>query len=208
MRGLIARITALLALGVVDYEVHRPWRLFVVLVIGIYIMEWVALRHRREGIRIIRQRRHRLANQLQLVTGWLQLGATAKAEEALQKLMDAEASQSMWFRGLPSHWSYLFLRWDARSEECGVTIRWDGLDTLSTTYRMAWILERRLAQAMRMTTETAILVQFRGERFRIHIAERPSRVPRGWLATPDGLEFVWGGGRRRTPISTGRSAGM
>ncbi len=194
MRGLFVRIGALLALGAVDYELHRPWRLFALAVLVLYAVEWTAFRHRRETIHIMRQRRHRLANQLQLVTGWLQLGASAKAEEALQALLDAETAQSRWFRGMPSQWSYLFMRWDARGEERGVIIRWSGLDSLVPTARLARMLERRLAQAMRMTG-TAIDVQFRGSRFRIQIAESANRPPRGWFRVADGTATVFGRGQ-------------
>ncbi|WP_338055060.1 Spo0B domain-containing protein [Sulfobacillus harzensis] len=180
----------LLALGVVDYTLHRPWRLFVLLIIVLYVAEWAAFRHRREAIFIIRQRRHRLANQLQLVTGWLQLGAVQKAEEAMERLMIQEASQSRWFRHLPSHWSYLFLRWDARGEERGVVIRWSGLDTLAPSYRMAWILERRLREAIRMAQST-MTVDFAGEGFRIVVADAPRSVPRGWTLGPDGVAISW-----------------
>lgn len=190
MKGLWARIAVLIALGAVDYTLHRPWRFVALVGIVLYVVEWTAFRHRREAIHVIRQRRHRLANQLQLVTGWLQLGATAKAEEAMERLMAAEASQSLWFRGMPSHWSYLFLRIDAHAEQRGVTIQWVGIDTMVPTYRMAWILERRLTQAMRMA-ETSLTVEFAGERFRIWVGGTSGRLPRGWIRGLDGAMVSW-----------------
>lgn len=204
MKGLIIRILVLLALGVAEYTLHRPWRLFVLVLMMLYGVEWTAFRHRRTAIHLVRQRRHRLANQLQLVTGWLQLGATAKAEEALEQLMEAESSQSLWFRGMPSHWIYLFLRWDARGEERGVLIHWAGLDRLIPGYRMAWILDRRLAQAM-MMAETKIVVQFLGNRFRIRVPEYRGKRLRGWTEWSDGVECYWGSAGR-LPASTNGSS--
>ncbi len=194
MKGLIARWTVLVALGAGDWWLPSPWRLFAVVVTVLFLIEWTALRHRVTTIRIVRLRRHRLANQLQLVAGWLQLGAAGKAEEALDKLLRAEAQQSLWFRGLPSHWSYSFLRWDAASEERGVTIHWEGLDRLQPTYPMAWMLERRMAQAMRIA-ETAVWVQFHARGFRIRVQERRGPLPRGWTAVDGGIEIHWSGGR-------------
>lgn len=207
MKGLGVRITVLVALGVVDVTLHRPWRLLALAVILVYVVQWTAFRHRREVIHMIRQRRHRLANHLQLVAGWLQLGATAKAEEALQTLLEAELSQSVWFRGLPSRWSFLFLRWDARGEEHGIGIRWAGLDTLVPTYRMAWMLEYRLVQAIRVA-ETAMTVEFRGERFRLRVPDCAGRLPRGWIVTDDGYEVLWAPGRSRTLRNDGPAAGI
>lgn len=201
MKALVGRIVVLLALGAVDYTLHRPWRLFALLVIALYVLEWTAFRHRREALYIIRQRRHRLGNQLQLVTGWLQLGAKEKAEEALAGLMAQEASQSLWFRGKPSHWSYLFLRWDARGEERGVMLHWAGLDTMVPTYRMAWILERRLRDAMRIA-ETSIKVGFSGERFRILVAGAETPPGKSWVVTMDGAVTEWRAGRRTTRPGT------
>lgn len=183
-----------MALGAGDWLLPGPWRLFAVAVTVLYLIEWTALRHRVTTIRIVRLRRHRLANQLQLVAGWLQLGATAKAEEALEKLLRAESQQSLWFRGLPSHWSYLFLRWDAASEERGVTIHWEGLDRIQPTYRMAWMLERRMAQAMRIA-ETAVWVQFHARGFVVRVSERRDPVPRGWTAMSEGMQTHWTSGR-------------
>lgn len=202
MKALVVRIVVLLALGAVDYTLHRPWRLFALLVIVIYVLEWTAFRHRREALYIIRQRRHRLANQLQLVTGWLQLGAKEKAEEALAGLMAQEASQSLWFRGKPSHWSSLFLRWDACGEEHGIMLYWAGLDTMVPTYRMAWILERRLREAMHIA-ETTINVEFSGERFRILVAGVATPPRKSWVVTADGAVTEWRA-RRRT-VRTGAS---
>ncbi len=205
MKGLIVRWTVLVALGAGDALLPSPWRLFAVGATVLYLIEWTALRHRVTTIRIVRLRRHRLANQLQLVGGWLQLGAVGKAEEALETLMKAEMQQSQWFRRMPSHWSYLFLRWDAASEERGVTIHWEGLDSLLPTYRMAWMLERRMAQAMRIA-ETAIWVQFRSQGFSIRVNEQRHPLPREWIVVDEGMQTDWP--RGRTPASGGTANRM
>lgn len=205
MKRLLLRVALFLALGVVDYFLHRPWRLFVILAVVLYLVQLTAFQHRQETIRIVRQRRHRLANQLQLVTGWLQLGASAKAEEALQGLMQAEAAQSRWFQKMPSHWSHLFLRWDASAEAKGITIEWSGLNILQPTSRMAWMLERRLEQAMRIT-ESTIAVEFRGSRFRIRVPETRLGAPRGWYQTDRGAETAWG--KQGSSAASGSSASM
>ncbi len=190
------RLAILLALGAVDYELSRPWRLFVVLATVVYLWQWTAFSHRREAIRVIRQRRHRLGNQLQLALGWLQLGNTARAEETLSLVMESERAQSQWFRHLPSRWTYLFLRWDSVAEERGIGIAWLGIPTLSPTYRMAWMLERRLSQAMDMV-KTAVTIEFYGHGFRIYMADVvPGHLPPGWQAADPGIEYWW-----RRPVS-------
>lgn len=187
MRTLTFRIVTLLALGVVDYTLHRPWRIFALVAIMLYVIEWTAFRHRRDIIFIARQRRHRLANQLQLVAGWLQLGATDKAEQALETLLASENHQSTWFRGLPSYWGYLFLQWDARGEAQGVLIGWQGIESLVPTYRMSWMLSYRLSQAIRIA-EKRISVEFLGDDFRIYVPFGGGNRPWGWVRTVDGLE--------------------
>ena len=184
---------------------HRPWRFLALLAIVIYVMGWTAFRHRQETIDIVRRRRHRLANQLQLVGGWLQLGAIAKAEESLAAILESEIAQTQWFRGLPSYWSYLFLRWDARAEDRAVAIRWEGLNDFFPSYRMSWMLDRRLREAMAIT-EMLMIVQLGEYRFRIRVDETPPHVPKGWVLTPNGVEVSWRG--RREVTRAGPSARM
>lgn len=199
MKGVIARWAVLMALGVVDFELHRPWRLIVLPVIAVYLWQWIAFRHRREAIRIVRQRRHRLANRLQIIDGWLQLGSTTKAEEALSVLMQQQAAESGWFRGMPSFWSYLFLRWDGQAEERGLAVHWENLEHLAPTYRTAWMLEWRLSQAMRMA-ETALRVQFFGRGFRVEVADAVSqKLPAGWRLAVHGIETEWYVGKGADP---------
>lgn len=206
MKPFIFRVGALVALGAVDYLLNRPWRLVVLLAIVVYLIQWTAFQHRREAIHIVRQRRHRQANQLQLVAGWLQLGAANKAEEALKTLLDAESAQTQWLRGFPSRWSYLFLRWDARAEERGMEIRWENIRAATPTYLMAWMLEWRLSQAMRMTANR-VRVDFQRNGFRI-VAEMDElrSAPGGWHAVSDGLECRWGGRGRDNRGMRGSSA--
>ena len=204
MKAFIFRIAALAALGTVDYLLDRPWRLLVFFVIVIYLLQWTAFQHRREAIHIVRQRRHRQANQLQLVAGWLQLGAVGKAEDALKALLDVEAAQAEWLRGFPSRWSYLFLTWDARAEEQGVILVWQKVQAVVPGYRMAWMLEWRLSQAMHIPA-SRVLVEFRGQAFRILAEIKGSyRVPRGWRPAPEGIECAWG--RKRRSVRPGHSA--
>lgn len=206
MNGFLVRAAALVALGAVDYELHRPWRLVVIILMGLYLWQWTAFRHRREAIRIARQRRHRLANRLQVVAGWLQLGNIRRAEESLQALMESESSQSVWFRGLPSRWAYLFLRWDGRAEERGIIIHWHNISVLQPSYHLAWMLEWRLSQAMRMA-ETAMRVEFYGPSFGIRIEDVASgRLPWGWRRLLDGVECWWARWPGTKP--SGRSAEM
>ncbi len=186
------RIAVLVALGAVAYRIDRPWRFLALVAVAAYLWQWTAFRHRREALRIVRQRRHRLANRLQVVAGWLQLGAVGRAEEALQSLLDAEGAQVEWFRGLPSHWSYFLVRWDARALERGLHLHWVGIDTLVPTYWMAWMMERRMQQAINMA-RTGLMVEFVGTGFRIHIPDRvPARLPYGWqFSTNNGVECCW-----------------
>ena len=202
MIGFAWRSAVLVALGVVDYRLAGPWRLVVLVIIMLYLWQWMALHHRRQTIYIIRQRRHRLANRLQLVTGWFQLGASAKAEDALGAMVESEADQSLWFRGLPSRWSYLFLRWDARAEERGTIIRWEQLDHLEPTHRAAWMLEWRLSQAMRVAN-SEIIVRFLPTEFYIYVAQsEPFRRPWGWRKLRDGVEYRYRVKKRGTTSGT------
>ncbi|PSR22069.1 MAG: hypothetical protein C7B45_08135 [Sulfobacillus acidophilus] len=192
MRAWGFRIAVLVALGAVAYRIDRPWRFLALVAVAAYLWQWTAFRHRREALRIVRQRRHRLANRLQVVAGWLQLGAVGRAEEALQSLLESESAQVEWFRGLPSHWSYFLVRWDARALERGLYLRWVGIDTLVPTYWMAWMMERRMQQAMTMA-RTGLVVEFFGTGFCIHIPDRvPMRLPRGWQHGLEGVQCRWG----------------
>ncbi|MCY0900341.1 MAG: Spo0B domain-containing protein [Firmicutes bacterium] len=190
MKSFIGRGVILTALGAVAYELHRPWRFLALLAIAWYLLEWLKLRHRQRTIYIVRQRRHRMANQLQLVMGWLELGATQKAREALETLLAQDARETPWFHRIPSRWTYLLLHWDARAEAKGLRIRWEGLESLQPSYRMAWMLERRLAQAITLADST-VVVQVRGQRFRIAVETASRRAPRGWFPGNHGWEVTW-----------------
>ncbi|MCY0879096.1 MAG: Spo0B domain-containing protein [Firmicutes bacterium] len=202
MRSLIGRGAALLALGAVAYWLHRPWRYLALIALAVYLVEWVKLKHRQETIYIVRQRRHRMANQLQVVMGWLELGAAEKARDILDGVLTQSIRETPWFHGLPTRWTYLLLQWDARAEARGLRIRWDGLETLVPSYRMAWMLHWRLAQAIDLA-DSPILVQIRGQRFRIALRSKSPKAPKGWLLGAQGLEFSWQSGRR--PRMRGRS---
>ncbi|AEJ38851.1 hypothetical protein TPY_0656 [Sulfobacillus acidophilus TPY] len=195
MRTALFRTIILLALGAAAYWVGRPWRLLALVALVGYVVQWTAFHHRRETIQIIRRRRHRLANQLQLVSGWLQLGAYPKAEESLAGLLDQEAQQSLWFRGLTTYWSYFFLYWDAQGEARGVMIQWSGLDQFVPSYRMGWILGRTLSQAMTMA-DGKILVGLTRQGFQVRVPGGQWVRRRGWQNGDSGPERHWRFGRR------------
>ncbi len=202
MKGFVWRSAVLVALGVVDYWLARPWRFVGLVIMMLYLWQWLALHYRRRTIYIVRQRRHRLANRLQLTSGWFQLGAGAKAEEALAALVESESDQSLWFRGLPSRWSYLFLRWDAYAEERGIIIRWEQFDHLDPTYRAFWMLEWRLSQATRVADDD-IEVRFVSQGFYIYVAQNPPlRRPWGWRGLRDGVECGYTVKKRGTTPGT------
>lgn len=190
-RTLVIRVLILLALGAAIYEEHRPLRLVAFIVLIAYIVQWVTFRDRREAITIVRRRRHRLANQLQLVSGWLQLGQVAKAEEALAALMASEGAQSLWFRGMPTRWCYLFMMWDARFEAIGIYLEWTGVQTLMPSYVMAWMLERRLRQAIRRPGVKQVSVEIEGKHFQVRASGDMDSFPRGWQETPQGWMVRW-----------------
>lgn len=195
MRQLIIRLLILGALGVVDYRIHRPWRLVVLAVLLVYVVEWAGLRHRRVTIEIVRRRRHRLANQLQVVDGWLQLGSLSKAQQHLAEMMRGEAEQTLWFHKMPSYWGHALLAMDAAGEARGIRLRFQGLETVLPTYYLTWMVRGRLAKAMRMAEER-IEVVFATEAFRIEVPlvqQDPQTVkrPRGWYVTVDGVAVDW-----------------
>ena len=185
------RLVVLLALGVVDYEVHRPWRLIVLLVMLLYVWQWTAAHYRRETLRGIRQRRHRLANRLQLVGGWLQLGSLENGEEALNRIVVEQSRQSEWFQRWPAWWVYQMVRWDSLAEERGIAIQWDGGASLSPTRVMAWMLDWRLSQAMHMA-DKSLQVVFQGRGFRVTVTGGAGhQLPWGWHPSVDGPHTWW-----------------
>lgn len=192
MKNLAIRVPILLALGAGEILSPRPWRIFLLLGLLGYVVQWVNLMHMTRTVEIFRRRRHRVANQLQIISGWLQLGNGKKAEWQVDKFTDELIRQGQWFRGVSVRWGYTFLQLDSLAEQKGLMMEWINVETIIPSYQMLRMLRRAVGYAM-VIGEEKIAIQFEGASFQITIYSPVQAVSgvRGmtWFQTESG-EFV------------------
>lgn len=180
-----------------DYAAPRPWRFFIWILTGVLTMEWTRAHVRREAVEIMRRQRHRLANRVQVVDGWLQLGQTLRAQNILQNWSGKLAEEGRWIQGLPIAWTYAILRLDACAEARGLIIGWTGIDDLKPGYLMLWMLDRSVRTAVTLASDGVIEVVFAGSMFRLEVPGGQT-LPRGlswwvrWSRTDAGVLGVFG----------------
>ncbi|MCL6562203.1 MAG: Spo0B domain-containing protein [Firmicutes bacterium] len=113
-------------LGAGSYWIPRPWSL-AAFALGVgWAWGWTSWRGMVQAVQWARRLRHRSANQLQVVAGWLELGRVDRAEESLQRINRLLAEETGRWAGLSALWAYALLEAEQTAEAHGVECRWEG----------------------------------------------------------------------------------
>ncbi|MBX5466833.1 MAG: hypothetical protein K6U14_04965 [Firmicutes bacterium] len=130
MRGWERTPTALwlgIALcGAGSYWLPRPWCLLAALAGMGWAWGWTRWQGVFEAVAWARRLRHRTANQLQVVAGWLELGQAGRAEAALAGVNRCLAEETGRWSGLDPLRAYVLLEVEHWAEARGVRCRWEG----------------------------------------------------------------------------------
>lgn len=195
MRRAAVRLLVFLALGIGELYTPSPWRFFLFVGLFVYFAEWLGLRSRIRLIEVARRQRHRTANQMQVLSGWLQLGMVERADEYLDQMMEQSRSQGLWFRGFPSQWSYMFLLLDAEAEFRAIQLTWEGLESVRPTRGFSWMIQMVVRQAMDVA-EGTIQVRLSDHTLMVRVPGAQN-TPKNWMywngrwkRMEDGVYFV------------------
>lgn len=167
--GLAMRFMILLALGVGVYLSTHFWRIIFLVFFALYLVIWVRLASQAQAVEIIRRYRHRYANHLQVISGWLQLGQYERADKYLMDHALASVHPGI-FRGLPLRWTYQMIALDAYAESLGNMILWQNPEHIAGTYVMLWKLRAVLRCVIPLAKGT-IVVRFEPGRFNVEVDE-------------------------------------
>ena len=131
---------------------------------------WLRLAARRAAS-LLAYERHRANNQVQVVAGWITLGRLEKAQEYLERVVEAERARSDALRILPA-WAQLRLveLWSL-AERVGATLVIDaGADARPSWPSLFAGLDRVIQGAGAVQEEVAVSVRVRGVGFRVQIS--------------------------------------
>lgn len=176
LKNAVVRILLLIALGIGNLLFPMPWRFLTwVLTIG-YVALWVTNAHRRKFVSIARRLRHRQANQLQILTGWVQLNDETRAQTQLDQMIEQTGRYGALLQGLPTNVSYTFIWLDAVAEARAVTIVWHGLKSLRKNWPKrgmlrVWRLRRGVLRAIE-AADQSVEVFIKPEGFIIRVVAR------------------------------------
>jgi hypothetical protein len=133
----------------------------------------------RRAARAVRAQRHRLANRLQVVDGWLQLGRPDQALHPLGEVLAELAGQGRWLGPLPWWCEWAAFQLETEAERAGIALQfaYGDLPTTTATVRTLWVLWAVLRRARVRAGKVAVVVD--GSAFRITVegdAGPPKRV--------------------------------
>lgn len=185
MKHTAIRLAVLLALGVGADRAHHLWRVFFLLLLIIYAWQWATMRGYAATVEIHRRQRHRYANQLQVISGWLQLGKSERANQFLWEV--ALKSVQSTVGKLPLRWAFTLVRLDALAERYGTILWYEGLESLEPRYWALWGLNRAVRQAILIADGNPILVVF----FRTSFIVRVQGIKRLPTKHIMGVRWVW-----------------
>ncbi|MCY0881301.1 MAG: Spo0B domain-containing protein, partial [Firmicutes bacterium] len=111
----IASSLVFVALGVGILMLPCPWRLLFIFLLGAVLLMGVTARLQQQAIDMVRRSRHRYANQLQILSGWIQLGDVERASRYLDETVMPTFTQLNW-RNVPQRWLFALLWMDAIGE--------------------------------------------------------------------------------------------
>ena len=133
MKHTAIRFAVLLALGVGADRAHHLWRVFFLLLLVVYIWQWARMRGYAATVEIHRRLRHRYANQLQVISGWLQLGKSERANQYLWEVA-LKSVQQVTLGKLPLRWVFALVWLDALAERYGTMLWYEGIESLVSTF--------------------------------------------------------------------------
>ena len=180
MYSLVMRLVILVALGVGVYISSHLWRIVFLILFALYILAWAKLHTQARAVDMVRHYRHRYANHLQVISGWLQLENYERAEQYLMERALASVHPGI-FRGLPLRWIYQMIALDAYAESLGHMILWERPEHIAGTYRMLWKL-RAVLKTVIPVTQGNIVVRFAPGQFVVEISEEGmAKLPRNYI---------------------------
>ncbi len=194
---LVVRIVILMALGAGAFASPPSWRILFLMLFGIYIMLWVRLSSQAQSVEIVRRYRHRYANHLQVVLGWLQLQQSERAEQYVTEHALSSLHPGI-FRGVPLRWTYQMIALDAYAESLGHMIFWVNPEQISGSYTMLWKM-RSVLRTLIPQASGNITVRFESRRFVVEVGDEgmdrfPQKHIKGvrWVHRNGKFTALWG----------------
>ncbi len=202
MKSTAIRFAILLALGVCADRAHHLWRILFLVLLVLYLTQWIQMRGYAVAVEIHRRQRHRFANQLQVISGWIQLGRVDRAERYLTDVALVAVQQGSLGK-MPLRWAYALVRLDALAERHGTLILWEAIDTVAYQYRMLWSLDRTVRHAVLLADGNPLQVTFSGSSFELRvdgIKRLPSKHIMGVRWYQDNHTVIGSWGRRQESL--------
>ncbi len=112
------------SLGAGSYWAPRPWRMMLLVLVVLILTALHRWRARRDAVWVLRRLRHRQANQLQVIQGWMQLNRSDRAAEQVAQVIARLGEEGNWYRELPLSWLYTVLMVDVLAESKGIHCQW------------------------------------------------------------------------------------
>ena len=175
MRQGILGWLLIIALGAGSYMAPRPWFVIPLILMVAAIVAMERWRVRREVVTALRRLRHRQANHMQVIDGWLQLGRTERAAEYVREASVRIGQEGAWYRELPLSWLYSVLVLDLLAESRGIRCQWH-ISPLAPDLA-GWIRFRRSVRSAIMHAGAAMDVHLDQHGFVISLPD-PKSVPR------------------------------
>ncbi|MCL4351665.1 MAG: Spo0B domain-containing protein [Firmicutes bacterium] len=186
MRHTAIRLAVLLALGVGADGAHHLWRVFFLILLVGYTWQWARMRGYAVAVDIHRHQRHRYANQLQVISGWLQLGNSERANQYLWEVGLKSVQQGALGK-LPLRWTFTLVRLDALAERYGTMLWYEGIESLEPRYWALCGLNRAVRQTILIADGNPILVVFNRTSFMVRV-QGIKRLPTKHIM---GVRWVW-----------------
>jgi hypothetical protein len=141
------RVALFIALGVGSVWGPVFWRVVFLLLFSGYTALTVRLADQAQTVEMIRHYRHRYANHLQIISGWMELHKPDKAADYITQRALLSVQPSV-FRGLPMRWIHRMMALNSSAEAAGQEIRWEHPERNPGTYMMLWKLSAVLREVI------------------------------------------------------------
>lgn len=136
--------TIVVLLGAGAVVLPRPWRVLMVLGLVLSLVTISMQARMQASTEMIRRHRHRLANRLQVVGGWLELQHPDRARAALALLTESLSAEGARDVVLPVPWRYTAWEVETQAEAKGMIIDWNITGPPPTGW-WAWWMFRTVA---------------------------------------------------------------